>query len=208
MNGSFRILPRSIAALVLVSAIGSQAEAGFLVGSVNNGPGTNDNHATVLAVIQAYNAVNDPDLSEDFSLFKKTDNDAAFVYNTTNGFFIYSDAAGTNLVTSNAQLENLSEVWFKYTGDVNLLYYSAKSKHDVVVRTFTLAPGLNYVNVSPKDLSHISFWKGPTPPKDDDPPPGVQTPEPASSAMLLIGLASIAGRRGFRRLRGKSDSAA
>src|SRR3972149_3006583 len=91
---AFGGMPRSLVQCALVAAVScfcypSRTEAGFIVGDATG----NDSKPEVLAVVNAYNAANDPDLTTDFDLFKKSDDDAAFVFNAANGFMFFSDAA-------------------------------------------------------------------------------------------------------------------
>ena len=148
------------------------AEAGFLVGS---GTG-NDDKAEVLTIVNNYNATNDPDLPTDFDLFKKTDDDSAFVFDMSNGFMFFSDSAGTVPVTTEGALQSLSTAYFKYTGPEDLLYYSLKAGSNVSVYAFM--SGLNLMHVSSQEISHASFWGGPG-----------SVPEPSTWLTLMVGMA-------------------
>ncbi len=179
-------LCHGMATLLVVILLPSLASAGMLVGT---GTG-NDHKPDVVAILNGYNATHDPDLTTDIDLFKKTDDDAAFVFNMANGFMFFSDAAGTMPVTTEAQLTSLSTAYFKYTGPENLLYYSQKSGNNINLYTFMA--GLNIMNVSSQNLSHGSFWSGPPPIGD----PFV--PEP-TTAVLMLGAAAYLAASWRRR---------
>jgi hypothetical protein len=173
-------LGRTFFAAALLAVGVGQAQAGILVGSASG----NDHHADVLAVVQAYNTANDPDLPEDFELFKKTDDDAAFVFDAANGFTFWDAEMGGNQLTTEGALTGVNTAWFEYSGPAGLLYYSVKGGPEFSV--YTAMPGRNLITVdgSNADISHVSFW----------------VPEPSS-----LGLASLAGlalvSRARRRVR-------
>ena len=149
----------------------------------------------MLAIVNAYNTANDPNLPTNFDLFKKSDDDSAFVFNMANGFMFFADAVGTVPVTTHGQLTSLSTAYFKYTGPENLLYYSMKAGTGVSVYTFMA--GLNLMNVSNHELSHASFWSGP----ELDPGGGPEAPEPAALTLLfLCGAMALTASRRWRRV--------
>jgi hypothetical protein len=162
----------------------SRAEAGVIVGS---GSG-NDRTSSVLQVVRTYNATHGPDLSTDFQLDSKSDDDSWYVFNSGK-FKFYKDAAMKYQITSESQLTKLTKAYFTYSGN-DLLYYSVKASNKFVVSTIT--GGLNTLNVDSKHaISHVSFWSN-----TDCGPPVV--PEPSSLA--LLGVLSI-GTCGIRKLR-------
>jgi hypothetical protein len=192
---------RSIVAIIALSVTAS-ANAGFLVGIVDDPTSNNDSDTAISAVIADYNAAHDPDLATNISLFKKSDENSSFVFDSSNGFSFFSDSAGTTPVTSATDLQKLTTAYFTYSGSANLLYYSVKSSTNSELYTYT--PGaLNplYVQVNElthpfklKAISHVSFWIGPN---------TVTTfstaPEPASAMLLLFGGAgAIIARRKLR----------
>lgn len=178
---------------VLLTLLFPHAEAGIVVG-MDSG---NDKLVNVQAVVSAYNAANNPDLPTAFSLFKKSDDHASFVFNPSNGFHFYSDALGTTPITTDSSLHSVPTAYFSYTGPENLLYYSVKAANEFKVYAFTA--GLNIVNLSSHDISHMSFWVG----------EGIPTavPEPSTCALAIIGVGLLAGKFGVRRLRGVRRSA-
>lgn len=179
--------PASLAvALIISMTFVNHAEAGFLVGNNAGASGGNDTLAKVLEEIDEYNAANDPDLIDPTALFKKSDDDAAFVFDSNNGFQFFQDSGGTTPITSEAQLTSLSEAYFSYdNSDVSLLYYSVKGPSSFGFSLYTFMPGLNLLDLSgdSREISHVSFWEGP--PGLD--PFGNPIPEPTAAALLLIG---------------------
>ncbi|QDT01309.1 PEP-CTERM sorting domain-containing protein [Adhaeretor mobilis] len=173
----------SAAFIFCVSA--SIAEAGFLVGNNPGAMGGNDTLAKVLEEIDEYNTANDPDLIDPTALFKKTDDDATFVFNMANGFMFFEDAAGTMPVTTESALTNLDEAYFKYTGsDANVLYYSVKGPSQFGFSLFTFMSGLNFLDLDgdSRNMSHVSFWEGPP---GTDPFGNPTVPEPSALVLLL-----------------------
>ncbi len=157
------------------------ASAGILLGGAT-GPGNvgNDKLANVIQVINGYNTANATSFSTNISLFKKTDDDAAFVFNAANGFTFWDMAVGGSQITTEASLTSTEEAWFEYAGSASLLYYSTKASTSFEVITF-MAGARNklVVGTAQHDISHASFW----------------VPEPGSLMLstALIGL--LAARR-------------
>ena len=148
------------------------AQAGFLVGNSADVPAAyhTDMIDDVIAVIDDYNASNDPDLTTDISLFKKTDDDAGDLFNGTNdnnGFSLFE--ADMTPITSESGLTDSDIAYFSYSGPENILYYSVETSANDGFSLYTYTPGLNLLDVvnSTRDFSHVSFWV-------------VSTPEPAS----------------------------
>ena len=178
-------LVAGLSAALLLCLWPNMASAGFIVG----GGSGNDNHANVLGVIQIYNSNNNPDLPTTFELFKKTDDDAAFVFNPVNGFQFFADINGTMPITSESELTSHSTAYFEYTGSVPLLYYSIKAGPNFNV--WTTLPGMNELSLSHQEISHVTFW---------------HAPEPSTWALATIGVAALSAAR-FRRWRSsKRDS--
>lgn len=187
----------AIAVLATITLAPKNTHAGFLVGNNPGAMGGNDTLAKVIEEIGEYNAANDPDLIYPTSLFKKSDGDSAFVFDMSNGFMFFEDAAGTMPVTTEAALTSLSEAYFKYTGtDANLLYYSVKGPSGFGFSLYTFMPGLNLLDLSgdSREISHVSFWQGPP---GTDPFGNPLVPEPASLAIgsLLLGCLMLKRRR-------------
>lgn len=186
----------AIAVLAAIALAPAETHAGFLVGNNSVAMGGNDTLAKVIEEIDEYNAANDPDLIHPTGLFKKTDDDAAFVFDMSNGFMFFEDASGTMPVTTPSALTALSEAYFKYTGsDANLLYYSVKGPSNFGFSLYTFMSGLNHLDLSgdSREISHVSFWEGP--PGVD--PFGDPIPEPASLALgsLFVGCFLLNRRR-------------
>lgn len=160
-------------ATLLAALFTQSASAGFVVGTANG----NDSHADVLAVVNTYNASNDPDLPTDFDLFKKTDDDAAFVFNLANDFKFYKDALLTMQIFTEAELTSLTEAWFTYDGPENILYYTDKSGPRFTVWTYMA--GANHIDIpsTNQEISHSSFFIGDR-----------LIPEPGSLALAACGI--------------------
>ena len=171
--------------VVAVVALPAVAAAMFVGSDLSGPPAANDDHSNVLAIINAYNAVNNPDLTTDFTLFKKSDDDASYVFNSLNGFSFYSDPAGTSPISSESGLTSTSTAYFSYSGAANLSYYTVKGGPKGF-SLYTVDPGLNLLAVEGggHTISHVSFWTSPTL------NPHSIVPEPST---LVMGLASIAG---------------
>ena len=179
-------------ALALLSG-GGTAFAGILVGTDSG----NDNSTNVLSVISDYNAANDPDLITTITDFKKTDDDASFVFNVTNdnNGFSFFEADMTTDITSMGALHDNITAYFSYDGPENILFYSVKASSDFTL--YTYMPGLNLLELesADHDISHVTFWTG---------PPGIDpfgdpvVPEPSTWILTVGGCAMIALRR-FRR---------
>jgi len=170
----------------------SEAQAGTLIGGASG----NDNGLnTVNSVITVFDNAHDPDLLLATALFKKTDSDSSFVFGPANGFAFYSDAAGTQALTTQAALTSLNTAYFSYTGAAALAYYSVKAANEFKVYTFT--PGtINLLASSSHDISHVSFWTGPSGNVVTQTVPGSAVPEPASIALWsALGLLIAGGRR-------------
>ncbi len=167
------------------------AQAGFLVGNSADvlAADHNDMIDDVIAVIDDFNASNDPnepDLTTDISLFKKTDNDPGDLFNVTNdnNGFSFFEADMTTSITSESELTDGDVAYFSYSGPANILYYSVKTSAEDGFSLYTHMPGLNLLDVvdSTSGLSHVSFW-------------GVSTPEPASWLLATIAAMTILRRR-------------
>ena len=167
------------------------AQAGFLVGNSADVPAAdhNDMIDDVIAVIDDFNASNDPnepDLTTDISLFKKTDDDAGDLFNGTNdnNGFSFFEADLTTPITSESGLFDDVVAYFSYSGPEDLLYYSVKTSANDGFSLYTYMPGLNLLDVvnSTSGLSHVSFW-------------GVSVPEPASWLLAAIAALTILNRR-------------
>ena len=166
------------------------AQAGFLVGNSADVAGAdhNDTIDNVIAVIDDFNASNDPnepDLTTDISLFKKTDNDPGDLFNLTNdnsGFSFFE--VDMTPFTSESGLFDGDVAYFGYSGPEDLLYYSVKTSAEDGFSLYTYTPGLNLLDVinSTSGLSHVSFW-------------AVSAPEPASWLLATIAALTILNRR-------------
>lgn len=184
---------RSVVLLIiglLLSICNSQpANAGILVGNSTDVPlaDKNDHIDDVKAVISAYNAANDPDLTKDITLFKKTDDDASDLFNATNdnNGFSFFDFDMTTPITSEAGLLDTSAAYFSYSGPENLWYYSVKGGNNGF-SLYTLMAGLNLLTIdgSSQDISHVSFWLG----TEGFDPFGNPIPEPATLSLCFIAL--------------------
>ncbi|QDT68888.1 hypothetical protein MalM25_18140 [Planctomycetes bacterium MalM25] len=186
---------KSLLGTALCAALISNANAGMLVGNNAGAMGGNDTLAKVLEEIDEYNAANDPDLIDPTGLFKKSDGDAAFVFNPANGFAFYQDAAGMIPVLTEGALTSLSVAYFEYTGtDANLLYYSAKGPSKFGFSLFTFMPGLNQLDLvgASNEISHVSFWEGP-PGLDPNGDPLI--PEPGSLLLTAWACLALAAQR-------------
>jgi len=179
--------------LLVVTWAGS-AEASMLVG--NSASASNDMEADVLAVIVTYNTANDPDLPTDLTAFKKSDDDAAFVFDAANGFTFWDAPTGGSQITSDSALHTRTDAWFTYTGPADLTYYSVKNGNIPFSVHLYMSSGRNHIDLAAdphdpntKDISHVTFWTT----------AAGEVPEPAALAGLA-GLALAAGvRRGPRR---------
>ena len=164
------------------------AQAGFLVGNSADvaAAGHNDTIDNVIAVIDDFNANNDPDLTTDISLFNKSDNNAGDLFNLTNdnSGFSFFEADLTTPITSESGLTDSVIAYFGYSGPEDLLYYSVKTSAENGFSLYTYTPGLNLLDVinSTSGLSHASFW-------------GVSAPEPASWLLAAIAALTILNRR-------------
>ncbi len=142
------------------------AQAGFLVGNSADvaAAGHNDTIDNVIAVIDDFNASNDPnepDLTTDISLFKKTGDDAGDLFNGTNdnnGFSFFE--ADLTPITSESGLTDGDVAYFSYSGPANISYYSVKTSADDGFSLYTYTPGMNLLAIvnSTSDISHGSFW--------------------------------------------------
>jgi len=159
------------------------AQAGFLVGNSADvlAADHNDLIDDVIAVIDDFNANNDPNLTTDISLFKKTDNDAGDLFNGTNdnSGFSFFEADMTTPITSESGLTDSVIAYFGYSGPEDIFYYSVKASAEDGFSLYTYMPGLNLLDVvnSTSGISHASFWV-------------VSAPEPAS--WLLAATAAMA----------------
>ena len=170
--------------LIAVVALPAAASAMFVGSDLSGPPAANDNLGNVLAVISAYNAANDPDLTTDFTLFKKTDDDASYVFDSLNGFDFFSDAAGTSAIAGESGLTSTETAYFSYSGAANLSYYSVKGGPKGF-SLYTVESGLNLLAIEGggNSISHVSFWTSPT---------GFSSvPEPSTIATVLIGMAAM-----------------
>ena len=165
-------------AIILFALATSSAHAGFIVGIASG----NDDKPNVLSLINAYNTSNDPALPTDFDLFKKTDDDAAFVFNLANGFKFYKDELLTMQIFTEAALTALPEAWFTYSGPENLLYYSDKSASRFSLWTYMAGANRIAVPGHNNEISHVSFWSGPV-------------PEPGTFALAALGLVGVFAMR-------------
>jgi hypothetical protein len=183
----------AILATVLSTFIGvaaaEKAQGALILGTA---PG-NDKKADVVAVIATYNATNATTLSTNLTLFKKTDDNAGFVFNATNGFKFYDAQVGGMQITAENGLTGETAAWFEYSGPAPLAYYSVKAANTFSVYTF--ATGARNLLEGPfdaakskyHDISHASFWTAPG---------TAAVPEPAS-----LSAAAIAGSIGLMRRR-------
>ena len=177
------------AAVFLIAAIpAAPAQAGFLVGNSADvlAAGHNDKIDDVIAVIDDFNANNDPDLTTAISLFKKTDDDAGDLFNLTNdnSGFSFFEADMTTPITSESGLTDGDVAYFSYSGPEDILYYSVKASAEDGFSLYTYMPGLNLLDVvnSTSGISHASFWV-------------VSAPEPASWLLAAIAALTILHRR-------------
>lgn len=188
----YRLRRYSLAcATVFLIAANSPAQAGFLVGNSADVPAADhtDMIDDVIAIIDDYNANNDPnepDLTTDISLFKKTDDDAGDLFNGTNdnnGFSFY-EADMLTPITSESGLTDVDVAYFSFSGLENILYYSVKTSANNGFSLYSFIPGLNLLDVvnSTKDFSHVSFWV-------------VSAPEPASWLLAVIAATTLLRRR-------------
>jgi hypothetical protein len=167
------------------------AQAGFLVGNSADVPAAdqNDKIDDVIAVIDDFNASNDPnepDLTTHISLFKKTDYDAGDLFNGTNdnSGFSFFEADMTTAITSESGLTDGDVAYFSYSGPENILYYSVKTSANDGFSLYTYMPGLNLLDVvnSTRGISHASFWV-------------VSAPEPASWLLAATAAMTFLRRR-------------
>jgi hypothetical protein len=161
------------------------AHAGFLVGNSADVPAAdhNDKIDDVIAVINDFNASNDPnapDLTTHFSLFKKTDDDPGNLFNgmNDNNGFSFFEADMTTPITSESELTDGDVAYFSYSGPEDILYYSVKTSANDGFSLYTFSPDLNLldVGVSTSGISHASVWV-------------FSAPEPAS--WLLVATAAM-----------------
>ena len=154
----------SLGIIVIVAATFSQpSDAATFIGNAleSKGPGGNDKLDNVLALIENINSTNDPDLPTDFGLFKKTDDDAAFVFDAANGFSFFDAATGGNVIATAGDLHSTDTAWFEYSGSVDIHYYSVKSGSDVGFSLYQFVPGdrdILTINGSDQEISHVSIW--------------------------------------------------
>ena len=167
------------------------AHAGFLVGNSADVPAAdhNDMIDDVIAVIDDFNASNDPnepDLPTAIFLFKKTDDDAGDLFNGTNdnNGFSFFEADMTTSITSESGLTDGNTAYFSYSGPEDLLYYSVKTSENDGFSLYTFMPGLNLLDVvnSTRDFSHVSFWVA-------------AVPEPASWLLAVTAAMTFLRRR-------------
>jgi hypothetical protein len=175
--------------------LASTSHAGFLVGNNAGAGGGNDTLAKVIEEINEYNLANDPDLTTNISLFKKSDDDATELFAPLSDFAFFEDAAGTIPITTESGLTSLDEAYFTYSGPANILFYSVKGPSSFGFSLYTYMAGLNLLDLSgdSREISHVSFWVGP--PNIDI--FGNPVPEPATCALLGVAVCSLM----FRRLR-------
>lgn len=187
-----------VACSLVAIVASSNAYAGLIIGDSNAANGGNDPASEVLNVIEDYNDSNDPDVVEDFMLFKKSDDDANFVFDGSNGFMFAENSDGTAPIASLGDLTDLEQAYFKYTGPANLIFYTVKgSKHDGFT-LYTFMPGWNLLDVDPfqngnSEISHVSFWKSTGVIPID--PFGNQVPEPSTAIALGLSLVGFAALR-------------
>ena len=165
------------------------AQAGFLVGNSADvlAAGHNDKIddviAVIIAVIDDFNANNDPDLTTAISLFKKTDDDAGDLFNLTNdnNGFSFFEADMMTPITSESTLTDDDVSYFSYNGPANILYYSVKTSAKDGFSLYTFMSGLNLLDVAngDRDNSHVSFW----------------VPEPASWLLAMTAALTFLRRR-------------
>ena len=167
------------------------AQAGFLVGNSADVAAAdhNDMIGDVIAVIDDFNANNDPnepDLTTAISLFKKTDNDAGDLFNLTNdnSGFSFFEADMITSITSESELTDGDVAYFSYSGPEDILYYSVKASAEDGFSLYTYMPGLNLLDVvnSTSGISHASFWV-------------VSAPEPASWLLAATAAMTFLRRR-------------
>jgi hypothetical protein len=184
----------SLLSVAVILFLASAAHAGFLVGDNPGASGGNDSLAKVIEEITEYNAANDPDLTTDISLFKKSDDDAPELFAPPSDFAFFADAAGTIPIVTESGLVALSEAYFTYSGPANILFYSVKGPSSFGFSLYTYMAGLNLLDLSgdSRAISHVSFWAG---------PPGINfygnpVPEPATCLLLATAICcSLLNRR-------------
>jgi hypothetical protein len=185
---------RMLLSVAMAMLISSTAHAGFLVGNNAGAMGGNDTLAKVIEEITEYNAANDPDLTTNISLFKKSDDDATELFAPLSDFAFFEDAAGTIPIANESGLVALSEAYFSYSGPANILFYSVKGPSSFGFSLYTYMAGLNLLDLigDSRDISHVSFWEG---------PPGIDVfgnpvPEPVSGLLLATAICfSVMKRR-------------
>ncbi len=162
-------------------------QAGFLVGNSADVPAAyhTDRIDDVIAVIDDFNASNDPDLTTHILLFKKTGDDAGDLFNGTNdnnGFSFFE--ADLTPITSESGLTDDEVSFFTYSGPEDLLYYSVKTSAEDGFSLYTYMPVLNLLDVvnSTSGISHASFWV-------------VSAPEPASWLLAATAAMTFLRRR-------------
>ncbi len=186
-----RLLATTLFVAVALLLLSSQAQAGFLVGNSVDVPaaGSNDKIDDVKAIIDDYNATNDPDLITAIALFKKTDDDAGDLFNITNdnNGFSFFEADMTTAITSGSALTDGDVAYFSYTGPENIMYYSVKTSAGDGFSLYAFMAGLNLLDVagnsSTRAISHVSF---------------LVVPEPGTTTLVALGLAGIMCRRRWR----------
>ena len=163
-------------------------QAGFLVGNSADVPAAyhTDMIDDVIAVIDDFNASNDPDLTTHILLLKKTGDDAGDLFNGTNdnNGFSFFEADMSTPITFESGLTDGDVAYFSYSGPANISYYSVKTSADDGFSLYTYMPGLNLLDVvnSTSGISHASFWV-------------VSTPEPASWILAATAAMTFLRRR-------------
>jgi hypothetical protein len=187
------------AVLVAITLSAGVANAGFIGEVINpSPPPANDgNIADINAVITAYNTVNMTSLplliDPPVPLLTKSD-DSNFDMDFLSDFMFFSDAGGTTMLNSGAEIHAEEMAWFKYTGAASLLYYTVKGGNEGY-NVYQYMPGMLNIAEQPSggEISHISFWTGITPPGSSVPELGTWS---MSLAALVIGaMLSVKRRR-------------
>jgi hypothetical protein len=184
----------SLLSVAMILLLASAAHAGFLVGDNPGASGGNDSLAKVIEEITQYNSANDPDLTTDISLFKKSDDDAPELFTSPSDFAFFADSGGTIPIATESGLVALSEAYFTYSGPANILFYSVKGPSTFGFSLYTYMAGLNLLDLSgdSRAISHVSFWTG---------PPGINfygnpVPEPATCLLFATAICcSLLNRR-------------
>ena len=179
---------------LMLTALLADAQAGIYVGIWP----VNDKIDSVMAVIDQYNFDNNSTMIDPTELFKKTDDNAGDLFNATNdnnGFSFFEDDDMLTPIISQQTLTDSDKAYFSYDGPENLLFYSVKAANEFSL--YTAMSGLNLIDRvgSTHDISHVSFWLGPTGVDAF----GAPIPEPASVglfiATILLGLLARRRRR-------------